>query len=173
MRVHFDADMRRRGSVTGLCEICGEDKVPLTKVIFEDSTVYACRRCTAAYGLKKPVSRSIPLSASRPRLKSLRRVFEEFPLISGYGQRIKSARVRRDLTQKDLARKIKEKESTIRNVENERLRPTPDVVSKLEHTLRIKLTSQLDEEPDVVSSRVLQPKRVTLGDVAVFKESRK
>lgn len=165
--------MQRKGSVTGLCEICGQDKVPLAKVIFEGSTVYGCKRCVTAYGLKKSGRRFIPVSAPRPHLKPLRRVFEEFPLVNGYGQRIRSARVETDLTQKDLARKIKEKESTIRNVENERLRPTPDLVMKLENALRIKLTSQTDDEPDVVPSGALQPKRVTLGDVAVYKESRK
>ncbi|KAG8217224.1 hypothetical protein J3R82DRAFT_5310 [Butyriboletus roseoflavus] len=55
------------------------------------------------------------------------------------GKAIQTARMEKQLTQKDLAQKINEKPSVIQDYESGKAIPSPQILSKMERTLGVKL----------------------------------
>ncbi len=101
--------------------------------------------------------------ASRPQ--SL--VDTAFELVQDYGLRIKRAREERELTPEDLGRKINEKASVLKKLENQKMKPADNLARKLERALRIQLLAPATiakVSPKEVSGRAM-PKPVTLGDL--------
>ena len=80
-----------------------------------------------------------------------------------YAEVIRQARENLGLSTEDLGKKINEKESVLRKIETGKMAPNDQLVSKLEHTLKIKLLVPVAEE------KVPFPKAAshefTLGDV--------
>lgn len=62
-----------------------------------------------------------------------------------YPARIRSAREKRNLSQKELAASINEKWSIINKLEAEDMRPSDSLVAKLERALDIKLREKVEE----------------------------
>lgn len=125
----------------GLCEICGNDEVQVKKVMFEGSEVYACDSCTSDMDLKPPTPKRKKPRRRRKKRRSRRGLpfVEDRVLVDDYGNVVRRARERRELTQEELAGRLKEKASTIRNVENDELVPSEDLAEKLERFLGVKL----------------------------------
>ena len=55
------------------------------------------------------------------------------------GKAIQTARQEKELSQKDLAQKVNEKPSVIQDYESGKAVPNPQILSKLERTLKVKL----------------------------------
>ena len=134
-----------------------------------------CEDCKN-YGIEKPkVSQKksfaprsvISKPANRPRDLSIdlgEELVENFHII------IRRERERRGWSQEDLAKKIQEKVSLIKKIENAEITPEPEVIEKLERVFDIKLRERV-EEVKVETKRVdMTP---TLGDVVVIRRKRK
>ena len=158
------------------CEICGR---PIRgkgfKILVEGSEMTVCEDCKN-YGIEKPkVSQKksfaprsvISKPANRPRDLSIdlgEELVENFHII------IRRERERRGWSQEDLAKKIQEKVSLIKKIENAEITPEPEVIEKLERVFDIKLRERV-EEVKVETKRVdMTP---TLGDVVVIRRKRK
>lgn len=162
------------------CEVCGRrmDGVPY-KAIIEGARLVVCRDCavlgsmswelrnkpsthTSSVRIRKP-ARIRTKKASRPQSP----VDTAFELVQDYGLRIKRAREERELTPEDLGRKINEKASVLKKLENQKMRPADNLARKLERALRIQLLAPATTakvSPKEVSGRAM-PKPVTLGDL--------
>jgi putative transcription factor len=83
-------------------------------------------------------------------------------IVENYAEVIREAREKAGLNHEDLGKRINEKESVLRKVETGKMIPNNLLVSKLEHTLKIKLLVPVSEE------KVSLPKEAshefTLGD---------
>ena len=55
------------------------------------------------------------------------------------GKAIQTARMEKELSQKDLAQKVNEKPSVIQDYESSRAIPNPQILGKLERVLAVKL----------------------------------
>lgn len=66
-------------------------------------------------------------------------------MAADYPARIRSAREKRNLSQKELAASINEKWSIINKLEAGDMRPSDSLVSKLERALDIKLREKVEE----------------------------
>lgn len=95
---------------------------------------------------------------------------EDYVLVEGYGKVIKSAREARGLTQEALAGLLNEKASVVKKVESEKMSPSLNLIRKLEHVLKIKMTEKLDEDLATRGGDQGEGLTLTLGDVAVFKK---
>ena len=89
-------------------------------------------------------------------------VEEETVFVDNYGKLIITVRKRMNLTREEFAKKINEKESVIKRVESEEMRPNDALSKKIERFLGIKLTKtyekkRIDKKP--------QRGRLTIGDV--------
>lgn len=113
-----------------------------------------CPNCTR-YGESTPSPRrreEHPLVARRleKRQKRMRTrdVFEKASaesLVLDYPDRIRRARERRNLSQKELGKAINEKWSVINKLETGDLRPSDSLVLKLEKKLDIKLREKVED----------------------------
>jgi putative transcription factor len=67
-------------------------------------------------------------------------------IVEDYAEVIRQARESLSLSHEDLGKKINEKESVLRKIETGKMAPNDQLVSKLEHTLKIKLLVPVSEE---------------------------
>jgi len=154
------------------CEVCGKEiRGKGFKVIIEGSEVTVCARCRDL-GVAKPVSMVSQRGVKKVILKkksspSKIEFIEE--LIDDYHLIIKREREKRGWSQKDLAKKIQEKESLIRKIENAEITPEPEVVEKLEKLFNIKLREKVPEVKIDLKKSNLTP---TLGDIVVIKKKK-
>jgi putative transcription factor len=137
------------------CEICGA--AIAGKVLYisiGSSKLQVCRACsrhgaavvddphaTARWSSGSVVSEQAQLAKARQRLyeRMDHELEEGLEIAEDYGQRIKEARERAGLKQEDLAKRINEKHSLLRKIENEEILPTAEVRAKLERVLKISL----------------------------------
>ena len=117
------------------------------------------------YGEKiEEVERVTPKLVKKIEVKSIPE--EEFVLIENYGKLIVEARQRMNLTREEFAKKIKEKESVIRRIENEEMKPDEKLLNKIEKFLGIKLRKPYTRERLKLTGKEA---KLTLGDVVEIK----
>jgi len=154
------------------CEICGREiKGKGFKIVVEGSEVTVCSFCRQ-YGTEKKPSVASQPGARRVVLKKKRGSTKiEFTeeLVENFHVIIRREREKRGWSQEQLAKKIQEKESLIKKIENAEITPEPEVVEKLEKLFNIKLREQVPEIK-VEKSKSLVP---TLGDIVVVKRKKK
>ncbi|MGD2072775.1 MAG: multiprotein bridging factor aMBF1 [Candidatus Thorarchaeota archaeon] len=146
-----------------ICEICGRAIKGKGREIFvEQAKLRVCKNCVR-YGT--PVS-------SKPQIKQRKSVFTsappDFDIREDYSRVVKKAREKIGLTQKDLAKKINEKESVIHRIETGHMRPSRKLARKLEGTLDIHLIEKI-EEPQI-SRRRSHSDQLTIGDIIRIKK---
>jgi len=152
------------------CEICGREiKGRGFKVIVEGSEVTVCARCKG-YGAAKPekVDQGVKKLILKKRQPKPIEFTEE--LVEDYNLIIKREREKRGWSQEVLAKKIQEKESLIKKIENKEITPEPEVVGKLEKLFNIKLRERVPEVKINAKRESLTP---TLGDVVIIKKKKK
>ena len=96
----------------------------------------------------------------------------DLELIEGYGNKIRNARRRQDLSHEDLGKKIGEKVSVLQKIETEKMVPDQRLSKKLEHALKIRLLKPLDNIK-TQSDLITKPIELTLGDVVTIKKYEK
>ncbi|WP_456330093.1 multiprotein bridging factor aMBF1 [Archaeoglobus sp.] len=154
------------------CEICGREiKGKGFKIVVEGSEVTVCSSCRQ-YGTEKKPSVASQPGARRVVLKKKRTSTKiEFTeeLVENFHIIVRREREKRGWSQEQLAKKIQEKESLIKKIENAEITPEPEVVEKLEKLFNIKLREQVPEIK-IEKSKSLVP---TLGDIVVVKRKKK
>jgi len=152
------------------CELCGKDVSKTVTVKVEGSEMDVCEGCKS-YGKevlsseKKNQSTKEVLQRIKDKKKSsTQNEYEEKieELALDYSERIENARLKKDLTQKELAKKINEKKSVIAKLEKEDMRPSEELRKKLENTLNIKLTEKIERTPTKPSEKT---EGLTIGDL--------
>jgi putative transcription factor len=141
------------------CETCGRNSTQLLRAVIEGSYVNVCSNCSqhAEAVELKPIQKIV-------RIKQTITISEP-SLNPDFAYIIKEAREKAKLTRKQLAEKIKEKESVIERIERGNT-PEEKVARKLEKILKIKILDY--KEANV---RIQHPKQqdMTLGDVLEVK----
>ncbi|RLI70595.1 TIGR00270 family protein [Archaeoglobales archaeon] len=155
------------------CEICGREiKGKGFKVIVEGSEVTVCHSCKN-YGVEKPISKVSQPGIRKVLIKKKRQATNiEFTeeLLENYNLIIRREREKRGWSQDVLAKKIQEKASLIRKIENAEITPEPEVIEKIEKLFNVRLRERVPEVNVNIKKINLTP---TLGDVVVIKKKRK
>ncbi|HNU62241.1 MAG TPA: multiprotein bridging factor aMBF1, partial [Methanofastidiosum sp.] len=144
----------------------------------EGASVKVCDKCSrfgtdrqswSKFG-KGPIGSDGVVLPSKPRMSggSIRRK-EEYILVDDYHLVIKDAREAKGWSQKDLARKMNEKESIIHHIETEGFALSNELIQKLEKILDIKLKEKSDEGIDITKSKQ-NSKETTIGDIIKIKK---
>jgi len=140
------------------CEICGAPiKGKPYLVYIEGAKLKVCEKCAkkADSIIEKPYSAPRSPANPRPNLYHPQKIRvvgrparpiqpkpsarSEAVLVYNYGEVVRQAREKRGITIEQLAKKINEKESVIRRVEDGKLRPPEALIDKLESELLIKI----------------------------------
>ena len=146
------------------CEMCGKEAELYTATI-EGTNLKVCERC-AGHG--KIIAKARPKVVPRKVKKAAKPEQIEVELVEvvleDFAKRIRDARTKSGMTQKEFAKKINEKESLLHKMETGSFTPSLPLAKKLEKILRIKLTEQREEE------KVVMPKggkggALTIGDL--------
>lgn len=143
------------------CEICGRHimgKPAHVKV--EGAKLLVCVSC-AKLGTPEAVGRALRPKAKRAVMAPA--VSEGMELVPNYAQIIKKARSDLALSQVDLAKRIGEKVSVLKRLEQGKLTPDTRLATKLENKLRIKLFAPRSE---VVTRPPPQKKSFSIADLA-------
>jgi putative transcription factor len=143
------------------CEICGREiKGRSFNVIVESSELKVCAGC------KEFGTENIQIQHVKLKRKSKPIEFTE-ELLENYNLIVRREREKRGWSQEVLAKKIHEKESLIRKVENAEITPELEVTQKLEKLFNIRLREKVSEVKVDFRGGEVTP---TLGDVAIIKK---
>lgn len=120
-------------------------KAKAPKVTRNASDLNAARRVGAVVATDKKVTAGLNKAhqgTDHQRIAKLDRENEVAPppkIAPTVGKAIQTARMEKQLSQKDLAQKVNEKPSVIQDYESSKAIPNPQILSKLERTLGVKL----------------------------------
>jgi len=120
-------------------------KAKAPKVTRNTSDLNAARRTGAVVGTDKKISaggNKAHVGTDHQRIAKLDRENEVAPpakIAPSVGKAIQTARQEKQFTQKDLAQKVNEKPSVIQDYESSKAIPNPQILSKLERALGVKL----------------------------------
>ncbi|MCW4044453.1 MAG: multiprotein bridging factor aMBF1 [Candidatus Bathyarchaeota archaeon] len=155
------------------CEVCGR-KIhgsPIRSVI-EGAKLTVCIECSKHGKIiydeatpkqqlaRKPLA---PIPAKRQTPKATVDTSRE--IVEGYDAKIRQAREKLGLSHEELGKKINEKASVLRKLETGKMTPNNQLVTKLEHTLKIKLLVPVAEEKTTSQIPKAQNRELTLGDL--------
>jgi len=139
--------------------------------------------CAKCQRLGKPyVEETPPRLSSRPMSKvtsrgsvftpnprritpALPKEIDELDLVDDYSSRVRDRRMKLELSQEELAKRVKEKLSVIQKIETGKMTPNTKLCRELEHELRVKLL--LPRKEAIVPTTT--PAEVTLGDIIRIK----
>ena len=157
-----------------MCDMCSSPE-SVYRIELEGSMLNVCEKC-ASYGrVITKLKQEEPVKRKKKKEKRVeeaevkaRKETETVQLITpNYPKLIKSAREKKGLKQKELAKKIAEKESVIHKLESGRMKPGISLARKLEKFLKIKLVEELELEGSEVKSGKKEglSDNLTLGDL--------
>ena len=159
------------------CEVCGRKiRTDPTRALIEGAILTVCFECSK-HGkkindeefnrksnlLKKPPVSFIIKPVRKRKIEAKVELTQE--LVSDYASQIRKAREKLNLSHEDLGKKINVKASVLSKLETGKMEPTNKLVSKLEHSLKLKLLIPItkDEIPSVFSKS--SNRKLTMGDL--------
>jgi len=153
------------------CEICGDNiKGDATTIDIDGTIMNVCPKCSK-YGKKiftkkeRVDKKTLNQKTTFKTVKSVIDIKEE--IVPEYYDIIRKEREKRGWEQKDLAKKINEKESIIKKIERGDISLDNTVREKLERLFKIKLTEPIKDVHTYQNGSI--KKDLTLGDVVNIK----
>jgi len=155
------------------CELCGRECKGCREAIIDGAKMFVCPDCIK-YG--EGVMQEEPIRpTSAPPARRLMTPKTQKPerdiyadkamtkeLVSNWNQRIEDARKKKGLTREELGFKIGERTVTIAKLEHGDLRPSDQMIAKLEKELSISLMEEVKAVP--TGSQIRPQGTFTLGD---------
>ncbi|UCE80921.1 MAG: TIGR00270 family protein [Methanobacteriota archaeon] len=163
-----------------VCEMCGKNVTFCKKVMIEGVLLEVCTEC-AKFGTevdKKHMGETGPKPVIEQRLEQRERRFKPKDvyseegaeeLVEDYPSRVRNARARKGITQKELAMKLNEKQTIISKVESGSMRPDEKLIKKLQKELGIALKERVEGEVTAQSTSSTQS-ALTLADLIRVKK---
>ena len=149
------------------CQLCGEETDSTTKTKIEGAVLQVCDSCAEMGEEVKTTSKNKSRKKKKKKRKRRKKRNDEV-LINDYGKQVKKARESKQLSIMELADDLNEKESLLKKIEQQELKPEKSLAQKLEKKFNIELYTvpeAWDQETDSGDDR-----SATLGDVAEVKE---
>ncbi|MEM4247283.1 MAG: multiprotein bridging factor aMBF1 [Candidatus Woesearchaeota archaeon] len=147
------------------CEMCGKD-AELFNAVIEGIQLRVCAHCSKFGNVIKKV---VPKTTTKPAKVKQEPVAVE-QVVSDYAQRIKNAREKRNLTQKDFAKLVAVKESLIHKIETGHFEPPIELARKMEKILRITLVEVREENAVMPQEKGEKYVGMTIGDIIKIKQ---
>jgi putative transcription factor len=157
------------------CEVCGR-KIhgPPTRALIEGARLTVCIECSkhgkVIYEEEVDVRQRVPHKPLTPvsfvpRKPAKAKVDTTREIVEDYDVQIRQARESLGLSHEELGKRIKEKASVLSKLETGKMTPNNQLVTKLEHVLKIKLLVPVTEEK-ISQGFPKSPNRgTTLGDL--------
>jgi putative transcription factor len=156
------------------CEVCGRriHGAPI-RALIEGAKLTVCIECskhgrvireeeTAERTPKKALA---PMPFIQRKKPPQAKVDITKEIVEGYDLKIRQAREKLGFSHEELGKKIKEKASVLSKLETGKMTPNNQLVTKLEHILKIKLLVPIKEEKVSMSFPKSPNRGTTLGDL--------
>jgi len=151
-----------------ICNLCGEQTEKLFKTNIEGAELIVCPNCARLGEIITEVTPKKQLPEQEEEQfynnheeKPLKNIMET--VVSDYGKKVKNAREKKGLKQKEFAKMLAIKESLLHNIESGHFEPSLELAEKLEKRLHIKLIEQIEDKPINISHG--ESASMTLGDM--------
>lgn len=145
--------------------MCGKDADSLKKVKIEGAVLKVCDSCSE-------MGEEVKTSSRKKRKKSSgsssNKKGSSEVLVNNYGEKVKSAREDETLSIKELSDELNEKESLLKKIEQQELKPDKPLANKL--SKRFNITLYTNPEVSDYSQEKGDTRKATMGDVAEIKE---
>ena len=167
-----------RYGVFMICEMCGNDVTFCKKVTIEGVHLEVCAEC-AKFGTEarkeapkpegpKPIiTQRLEVREKRGTPRDIYTTQEAADLAEDYAARIRDARQKRGMSQKDLAMRINERVTVLSKIEAGDMRPDEKLIGKLQKELGIAL---MEKVAPVVAAKESGPRPLTLADLIKIKK---
>jgi putative transcription factor len=149
------------------CELCGKETEPYTALV-EGTELKVCEGCSSmGKVLKKPKPPVVKKAKKRISVVREKEVVKEMVsvLVEDFAKRIRTAREKKGMTQKEFASRINEKESILHKMETGGFKPPMPLAKKLEKLLRIKLIEKVEAEEEKIKGPKSKSGALTIGDI--------
>jgi putative transcription factor len=158
------------------CEVCGRKihGTPIRAAI-EGAKLTVCVECSkhgkiireeeTELGKRTPKKPLMPVSFIQKKKPAQAKVDTTQEMVEGYHSKIRQAREKLGLSHEELGKKINEKASVLSKLETGKMTPNNLLVTKLEHSLKIKLLVPIKEEKISQGFPKSPNRETTLGDL--------
>lgn len=143
--------------------MCGSNTDSSTKVKIEGAVLKVCDSCK---DLGNEVKTSSSKKTKKKRSSSTRKRGSGKVLVPDYGETLKSAREDEQLSIKEVADELNEKESLIKKIEQQDLKPDKSLAGKLSDRFDITLYTNSEVSNHGSATNTSKSKKATLEDVA-------
>ncbi len=130
--------------------------------MIEGAVIEVCERCSK-FGTKVNVQQEAVYKAIKRSIKISDLGNVDLELVPEYGRLIARVREDKGLTRYDVAKKINEKESVVKRLEDQEFEPAEELIKKIENFLDIRLRERY--EGVVLQRREKKRIDLTVGDV--------
>jgi len=147
------------------CELCGKESHDCRLAIIDGVKMMVCPKCLS-YGKEVPRTTLSPAKHVAKKKLSAEDIYKKMDkeLVPDWNQRIKNARMKKNLTREQLGALVGERTVTIAKIENGDLRPSDETIKKLEKILGITLLEEV-KGVAVKKSGGSKSGGLTLGDL--------
>jgi len=148
--------------------MCGKE-TDLYSTIIEGTELNVCGNCAKFGKVLREVKKPGPIKKKKEKIIEI----QEEPqivqvIVEDFAKKIRKAREKLGLKQKDFAKKISERASLLHNFETGKIEPTLKMAQKLEKLLKIKLIEEIEEKPEKLQKA--KSEELTIGDFIKVKE---
>lgn len=143
--------------------MCGSDTNSSTKVKIEGAVLKVCDSCK---DLGQEVKTSSNKKKKKKKSSSSRRKGNSEVLVPDYGEKLKEAREEEQLSIKEVADELNEKQSLIKKIEQQELKPDKSLAAKLSDRFNITLYTNPEVSNHGSATENSNSKKATLEDVA-------
>jgi putative transcription factor len=160
------------------CEVCGRKiRTISVRAEIEGAKLTVCTECsklgTVIYGEEAAASTSapssitknfvhIPVIVKKPPVPQVQ-ISQE--IVDDYATVIRTAREKAGLSVEDLGKKVAERASLLKHIENGKVEPNNQLANRLEHVLKIKLMVPISDEKVQAAPKMPASEGMTLGDL--------
>lgn len=148
----------------GACDMCGKEGSLLVAMI-EGVQLSVCNAC-ARHGKILKKEKPKPKKFAKARPKEEKEVVQL--IVKDYDKRIRKAREKLGMSQKEFAQKINEKESILQKLETKQFKPKIELASKFEKMFNITLLETVEIEKEKKTTNE-QRGPLTIGDLIKLK----
>lgn len=148
--------------------MCGK-KTDLYAAIIEGTELNVCINCAKFGKILREVKKPEPIKRKKEKVTEK----PEEPkivevIVEDYAEKIRKAREKLGLKQKDFAKKISERASLVHNFETGKIEPSLKIAQKLEKLLKIKLIEEVEEKKEKATKA--KSEEFTVGDFIKVKK---
>lgn len=148
------------GAELSVCPACAKHGKPVTKS--------KPQRASTSSRTSPQRSSFTPRPSSQPRRSGGFKDSKE--LVGDYAEKLRLARQKMKLTQKDVSIQTKISVSELQSIETGKMRPSDDLIGRLERFFKIKLTEEVKAYG--TKDQKKGPAFQTLGDIVVIKKKK-